>query len=1560
MNFCEMLQILGLESCSNTIVGNPMKTGISGGQKKRLTTGEILVGQASVLLMDGISNGLDTSTTFQVVNSIRNHIHILKGTAVISLLQPEPETYDLFDDIILLSDKHIVYHGPCKHVLEFFGSMGFKCPPRKGVADFLQEVTSRKDQHLYWTRRNEAYHFITAKEFADAFRSFYVGYQLSEELRNPFDKMKNHPNALSRSKYGDNTKDVLKACIFREFLLIKKNSFVYVFKLFQLFVLGLMSIPVFYENRKNKDSLDDGTIFMASMFFTVSRIAMNQFPDITLTISKLPIFYKQRDLSFYPVWAYALPSLVVKMPLQFVLLLMVSDMCSALFRFLGAAARNLVAGNVLGLFSVTSIFLFGGFTVSREDIKKWFEWIYWVAPTMYAQNGMAVNEFLGDSWNHFLPNATELLGVQVLKSRGLFPQSYWYWISLAALLGFTVLFNTLYAWALYFFSSPENAQSFIPEDVDGDEQQQQQNAESLMKHERQRRMVLPIEKHFITFDEISYSIDLPKEMIRQGVGENNRLEILKGVSGIFRPGVLTALMGVSGAGKTTLLDVLAGRKTRGFIQGDIRVSGYPKNQQHFARISGYCEQNDIHSPNITVYESLLFSAWLRLSSEINSKTKEMFIQEVMEVLELTPLRDSLVGLPGVSGLSLEQRKRLTVAVELVANPSIIFMDEPTSGLDARSAATVMRTVKSTVDTGRTVVCTIHQPSIDIFESFDELFLMKQGGQEIYVGPLGINSCHLINYFEGIQGVSRINEGQNPASWMLEVTKPEKEASLGVDFAELYRSSNLFMRNKILIQETNTTKANNKECDVSSKYSQSYKTQFAACLWKQHWSYWRYPQYTTLRLLFTAVLALLLGSVFWDLNSNIRTKQVLFSAVGSMYATAMFLNIQNCLIVQPVTTVDRTVYYREKAAGMYSALPYALAQALIEVPYVIIQTALFSFIVYPMMGFEWNAAKILWYLFIQFFGFLYCTYLGMMIVALTPTLHMAAISSSYLFSIWSLFAGFLVPRMRIPIWWRWNYWICPFAWSLYALTISQFGDDKRKLDEGLTVEEFIREYFGYHSEMLGLITAGVVDIHTHVNEFDIENLDFTQKKMLLDKLVGSDNENLLLKIKQRIERQILLFDRVGLQFPTVEVRFEHLQVGADVNVGSRALPTVINFIPNIIKLSILENAHGIIKPGRMTLLLGPPRSGKTTLLKALAGKLDPNLKVTGKVTYNGHCMHEFVPEKTVAFRNDFHLAELTVRETLAFSARCLGVGNQYEMLAELLRREKAVNIEPDPDVDIFMKSYNTQIAACLWKQHCSYWRNPQYNTLTLLFTVLLALLLGSVFWDLNSNIRTKQVLFNAVGSMYSTSMFLNLQNCLIVQPVTAVERTVFYREKATGMYSALPYALAQALIEVPYVIIQTVLFSFIVYPMMGFEWKAAKFGWYLFIQFFSFLYCTYFGMMIVALTPTLHVATIASSYFHSMWGLFAGFLVPMGKIPLWWRWNYWICPFAWSLYALTVSQFGDDKKMLDEGLTVEEFIREHFGYNRDLLGLIAAGVVGFTFIYLSIYAVAIKMINFQSR
>ncbi|KAK0597626.1 hypothetical protein LWI29_027037 [Acer saccharum] len=1012
------LNYLGLEVCADTIVGDEMLRGISGGQRKRVTTGEMLVGPAKALFMDEISTGLDSSTTFQIVNSLRQYVHILNGTALISLLQPAPETYDLFDDIILLSDGQIVYQGPREQVLDFFEDMGFKCPERKGAADFLQEVTSRKDQQQYWARRNEPYRFVTVKEFAEAFQSFHVGRKLGDELGTPFDKKKSHPAALTTKNYGVGKKELLKACISREFLLMKRNSFVYIFKLIQLIIMAMVSMSLFFRTKMHRESVTDGIVY--------TEVAVWVF------------------LTYY-VTGYD-PN-VGRLFKQYLLLVFVNQMASGLFRLIAATGRNIIVANTFGSFVLLLLFALGGFVLSRDDIKKWWTWAYWCSPLMYGQNAIVVNEFLGHSWDKIVPNSTDTLGVAVLKSRGFFPEAYWYWLGVGALIGFTILFNFGFTLALTYLNPFDKAQMVISEEArsddddnrtggaiqlstrgsssghrslsgSGDEIRRRSStskssymteaATEAIQHNK-RGMVLPFEPYSITFDDITYSVDMPPEMKNQGVFDD-KLVLLKGVSGAFRPGVLTALMGVSGA------------------------------------------------------------AWLRLPPDVNSETRKMFIEEVMELVELKPLRQALVGLPGVNGLSTEQCKRLTIAVELVANPSIIFMDEPTSGLDARAAAIVMRTVRNTVDTGRTVVCTIHQPSIDIFEAFDELMLLKRGGQEIYVGPLGRRSSHVIKYFETTKGVNKINDGYNPATWMLEVTTVAQELALGVDFAEIYKNSDLYRRNKALIKDLSKPTPGSKDLHFDTQYSQSFSTQCIACLWKQHWSYWRNPPYTAVRFLFTTFIALIFGTMFWDLGSKTKKRQDLFNAMGSMYGAVLFLGIQNAGSVQPVVAVERTVFYRERAAGMYSTFPYAVAQVLIEIPYIFAQAVVYGVIVYAMIGFEWTAVKFFWYLFFMFFTLLYFTFYGMMAVAMTPNHHIAQIVSAAFYGIFNLFSGFIVPRTRMPIWWRWYYWACPVSWTLYGLVASQFGDIKDTLDTGETVEEFLRDYFGFKHDFLGVVAA----------------------------------------------------------------------------------------------------------------------------------------------------------------------------------------------------------------------------------------------------------------------------------------------------------------------------------------------------------------------------------------------------------------------------------------------------------------------------------------------------------
>uniref|UniRef100_A0A0A8XP43 ABC-2 type transporter transmembrane domain-containing protein n=1 Tax=Arundo donax TaxID=35708 RepID=A0A0A8XP43_ARUDO len=279
---------------------------------------------------------------------------------------------------------------------------------------------------------------------------------------------------------------------------------------------------------------------------------------------------------------------------------------------------------------------------------------------------------------------------------------------------------------------------------------------------------------------------------------------------------------------------------------------------------------------------------------------------------------------------------------------------------------------------------------------------------------------------------------------------------------------------------------------------------------------------------------------------------------------------------------------------------------------------------------------------------------------------------------------------------------------------------------------------------------------------------------------------------------------------------------------------------------------------------------------------------------------------------------------------------------------------------YSQSFLKQCLACLWKQNLSYWRNPSYNAVRFFFTTTIALLFGTIFWDLGGKVEKPQDLFNAMGSMYGAVLFIGFVNANSVQPVVAVERTVFYRERAAGMYSAFPYAFGQVVIELPYGLVQAGIYGIIVYAMIGFEWTAAKFFWYLFFMYFTLLYFTFYGMMAVGLTPNYFIASIVSSAFYSIWNLFSGLFVPRPKIPIWWRWYCWICPVAWTLYGLIVSQFGDITMPMDDGTPVNVFLENYYDFKHSWLGWVALVVVAFAVLFAFLFAFAIMNLNFQKR
>ncbi|KAM0019487.1 putative ABC transporter, AAA+ ATPase domain, ABC-2 type transporter, ABC-transporter [Helianthus debilis subsp. tardiflorus] len=510
-----ILKILGLDICANIMVGDEMRRGISGGQKKRVTTGEMLVGPAKVFFMDEISTGLDSSTTYQIVKYMKEMVHIMDATMMIALLQPAPETFELFDDIMLLSEGQMVYQGPRTDVLDFFEEVGFKCPKRKGVADFLQEVTSRKDQEQYWFRKEEPYRFISVPEFTQLFARSQLGQNLYNNLASPYDVTKVHPAALVDQKYGISNLELLRANLAREWLLMKRNAFLYIFKTCQITIMSIIAFSVFFRTTMKSGQLKDGGKYMGALFFSLINMMFNGAAELALTVMRLPVFYKQRDSLFYPAWAFAVPIWLLKIPIsvvesviwiaityytigfapaayrfykQLLAYISVHQMALCLFRFLASIGRIQVVASALGTFTLLIVFVLGGFIVAKDDIEPWMIWGYYISPMMYGQNAIMINEFLDDRWNTPNPDPRinePTVGKVLLSSRGMFTTDYMFWVCVGALIAYSVIFTIFFILALTYLNRTEEMAA------------------------KKKGMVLPFQPLSLAFDHVNYYVDMP-------------------------------------------------------------------------------------------------------------------------------------------------------------------------------------------------------------------------------------------------------------------------------------------------------------------------------------------------------------------------------------------------------------------------------------------------------------------------------------------------------------------------------------------------------------------------------------------------------------------------------------------------------------------------------------------------------------------------------------------------------------------------------------------------------------------------------------------------------------------------------------------------------------------------------------------------------------------------------------------------------------------------------------------------------------------------------------------
>ncbi|TMW67915.1 hypothetical protein Poli38472_007587 [Pythium oligandrum] len=1085
-----VIQQLGLENCQDTVVGDAMLRGVSGGERKRVTTGEMQFGSSLVTFMDEISTGLDSAATFDIIKTQRSVAMNLRKTVVIALLQPSPEVFALFDDVLILNDGEVMYHGPRDQVESYFADLGFVCPPERDVADFLLDLGTRQQRRYEVTRRDASQLPRKASEHASIFRQSRIYNDMTQHINGPHD-----PVLLEDKKelfelvpeFHQSFWASTRTLMGREWKKMSRNPAFYIGHLVLLGIIGFLNSSVFWQFDPK-----DPQVVLGIVFGTVQFLGFSQTAHIPIYMLERDIFYRQRGANFYRTSAYVMEHLVCQIPMSvaeafllgtiiywlsgfvasagpyfvFVLVLALTSLIfTAMFFLMVCASPDLHVAEPISLVGVLLYGLYGGFLIPMSQIPDYLVWIYWLNPIAWSVRTLGINQYRN---SHF--DVCEYDGIDYCKQYGmkmgeyrlhLFsvePDRAWLWYGIVYLAGGTLFFMALAALVLeykryeapYTMLNGDEDNSLTPIMPDSDSSSESRSYGLVTAPLKDSHAVVDIHRSShhgrvapitIAFRDLHYSVPNP-------TNPKEDLELLKGINGFALPGKMTALMGSSGAGKTTLMDVIAGRKTGGKIRGQILFNGYPATDLVTRRSTGYCEQMDIHSDASTFREALTFSAFLRQDSSVPDSAKYDSVEECLDLLDLRPIADQIIR-----GSSVEQMKRLTIGVELAAQPSVLFLDEPTSGLDARSAKLVMEGVRKVADTGRTIVCTIHQPSTEVFMLFDSLLLLKRGGQTVYFGDLGDRAGELISYFEKVPGVSPIEEGYNPGTWMLEVIGAGvgNTANEDVDFVEVFNASE-----KALQLEENLSRAGVGRpspligaVSYDSKRAASELTQAKFLIQRFLDLYWRTPTYNLGRFLVSAFVGVIVGLSFLGVDYN---------------------------------TSGACIYYRERASQTYSALSYFADSAVAEIPYVFVSSLAFMVPYFPMSGFS-GAGKFFLYWLVFSMHVLFSGYVGQFLAYALPSIELAVIISVVILAFFMNFTGFNPPPTVLPTGWRWMYEITPPRFSFNALSAIVFGDCPADdpsaigcarlndlpptLPANLTVKEYVETVFEVKHSDIGL-------------------------------------------------------------------------------------------------------------------------------------------------------------------------------------------------------------------------------------------------------------------------------------------------------------------------------------------------------------------------------------------------------------------------------------------------------------------------------------------------------------
>lgn len=902
-----VMAMLGLTHTMNTRVGNEFIRGVSGGERKRVSIAETTLCGCPLQCWDNSTRGLDSSTALEFVKNIRLSTDYSETTAIVAIYQASQSIYDLFDKVIVLYEGRQIYFGNAHDARRFFIEMGFDCPDRQTTADFLTSLTSPSERLV--RPGFESAVPRTSDEFAARWKASTEREQLLAEInasQNNHQAEGEKFTEFSVSRAAEKPKGTraaspytlsypmqIRLCLWRGFLRLRGDLSMTLATVIGNIAMSLIIASLFYNLEPDTDSFfRRGSL----LFFAILMNAFSSALEILIMWHQRPIVEKHDKYALYHPSAEAISSYIVEMPSK-VLLAIVFNLIiyfiphlrrtpghffifflfsftttlvmSNLFRFIGAISRSMAQAMLPSSLFMMMLIIYTGFTIPVRDMHPWFRWLNYLNPIAYAFESLMINEFSGRHFycSQYVPGILPLykdapMSSKICSQKGAVAgQDYidgdayinttfryfksHLWRNYGILCAFFVSFLVMYIIASELIrAKPSKGEvlvfprgkipAFVRNRDDDPERviASEKSAVAVAENEDQAAAIIR-QTSIFHWENVCYDIKI----------KGTPRRILDCVDGWVKPGTLTALMGVTGAGKTSLLDVLADRVTMGVITGDMLVDGRPRDDS-FQRKTGYVQQQDLHLETSTVREALTFSALLRQPASTPRSEKIAYVEEVIHMLGMGEYAEAIVGVLG-EGLNVEQRKRLTIGVELAAKPALLlFFDEPTSGLDSQTAWSICTLMRNLANHGQAVLCTIHQPSAMLMQQFDRLLFLAKGGRTVYFGELGLHMRTLIEYFEN-KGSIKCPPNANPAEWMLEVIGAAPGSHADRDWADEWNSSSeceQVRRDLAAMKAELLEKPEPPRVAGYGQFAMPIWYQFVVCIHRMFQQYWRSPGY----------------------------------------------------------------------------------------------------------------------------------------------------------------------------------------------------------------------------------------------------------------------------------------------------------------------------------------------------------------------------------------------------------------------------------------------------------------------------------------------------------------------------------------------------------------------------------------------------------------------------------------------------------------------------------------------------------------------------------------------